>query len=237
LCSTSVGQEGLDFHLYCHAVVHWNLPSNPVDLEQREGRVHRFKGHAIRKNAALLHGREALLSDAPDPWEEAFNLARQSRTGEDSDLVPYWIRPAAGGATIERHVPALPLSRDIDRAHALRKTLTVYRMAFGQNRQDDIVAYLLNRFPADEMNRLMQQLRIDLAPKVETRADRIDVTWNREMGHEPDTEDGHFRSRTRLSVQRAASLLDDYAAARAAQKPKGVHEYRELLDQFAALQG
>jgi hypothetical protein len=23
LCSTSVGQEGLDFHLYCHAVMHW----------------------------------------------------------------------------------------------------------------------------------------------------------------------------------------------------------------------
>ena len=41
LASTSVGQEGLDFHWYCHAVVHWNLPSNPVDLEQREGRVHR----------------------------------------------------------------------------------------------------------------------------------------------------------------------------------------------------
>ena len=33
--TTSVGQEGLDFHHYCHAVVHWNLPSNPVDLEQR----------------------------------------------------------------------------------------------------------------------------------------------------------------------------------------------------------
>ena len=41
LATTSVGQEGLDFHSYCHAVVHWNLPSNPVDLEQREGRVHR----------------------------------------------------------------------------------------------------------------------------------------------------------------------------------------------------
>jgi ERCC4-related helicase len=52
LTSTSVGQEGLDFHLYCHAVVHWNLPSNPVDLEQREGRVHRFKGHAVRRNIA-----------------------------------------------------------------------------------------------------------------------------------------------------------------------------------------
>ena len=52
LATTSVGQEGLDFHQYCHAVVHWNLPANPVDLEQREGRVHRYKGHAIRKNIA-----------------------------------------------------------------------------------------------------------------------------------------------------------------------------------------
>nr|MDQ2643150.1 helicase [Myxococcota bacterium] len=49
VATTSVGQEGLDFHTYCHVVVHWNLPSNPVDLEQREGRVHRFKGHAVRK--------------------------------------------------------------------------------------------------------------------------------------------------------------------------------------------
>lgn len=49
LASTSVGQDGLDFHTYAHAVVPWNLPSNPVDLEQREGRVHRYKGYAIRK--------------------------------------------------------------------------------------------------------------------------------------------------------------------------------------------
>jgi hypothetical protein len=48
LASTSVGQEGLDFHHDCHAIVHWNLPLNPLDLEQREGRIHRFKGHAVR---------------------------------------------------------------------------------------------------------------------------------------------------------------------------------------------
>ncbi|MEX9821133.1 helicase-related protein [Providencia vermicola] len=52
LASTSIGQEGLDFHTWCHAVMHWNLPSNPVDLEQREGRVHRYKGHAVRKNCS-----------------------------------------------------------------------------------------------------------------------------------------------------------------------------------------
>ncbi len=56
LASTSVGQEGLDFHAYCHAAMHWNLRSNPVDLEQREGRVDRYKGHALRKNVAAKHG-------------------------------------------------------------------------------------------------------------------------------------------------------------------------------------
>ena len=60
LGTTSIGQEGLDFHWYCHAVVHWNLPQNPVDLEQREGRVHRYHGHAIRKNIAQKVGTRAI---------------------------------------------------------------------------------------------------------------------------------------------------------------------------------
>lgn len=32
LASTSVGQEGVDFHWWCHSLVHWNLPSNPSRL-------------------------------------------------------------------------------------------------------------------------------------------------------------------------------------------------------------
>jgi hypothetical protein len=47
LTTTSIGQEGLDFHLYSHAVVHWNLPSNPVDLEQHAG-MHRVDRVAHR---------------------------------------------------------------------------------------------------------------------------------------------------------------------------------------------
>ncbi len=49
LTSTSTGQEGLDFYPWCHRLVHWNLPGNPVDLEQREGHVHWYKGHAVRR--------------------------------------------------------------------------------------------------------------------------------------------------------------------------------------------
>jgi len=60
LASTTIEQEGLDFHTWCHAVVHWNLPANPVDLEQREGRVHRYKGHAVRRNVTSHLGLEGL---------------------------------------------------------------------------------------------------------------------------------------------------------------------------------
>ena len=34
-----------------HRLIHWNLPGNPVDLEQREGRIHRYKGSAPRSIA------------------------------------------------------------------------------------------------------------------------------------------------------------------------------------------
>ena len=164
LATTSVGQEGLDFHHYCHSVVHWNLPSNPVDLEQREGRVHRFKGHAVRKNVVTRHAHAALVSGEGDPWERLFDAARSTRASDASDLVPFWIYPIDGGARIERHVPALPLSRDLERLSALRRTLAVYRMVFGQPRQDEVVEFLLRHMPPDQMREWVERLRIDLTP-------------------------------------------------------------------------
>jgi len=61
-------------------------------------------------------------------------------------------------------VLTLPLSRDRQRAHRLRASLAVYRMVFGQPRQEDLVAYLIERVPAAELERLMDELRIDLSP-------------------------------------------------------------------------
>jgi len=102
LASTSVGQEGLDFHSYCHAVVHWNLPPNPVDLEQREGRVHRYKGHAVRKNIATKYGLKGISAASRDPWQDLFDRAKADRADDATDLIPYWIYPIEGGAQIER---------------------------------------------------------------------------------------------------------------------------------------
>jgi len=143
LASTSIGQEGLDFHTWCHAVVHWNLPSNPVDLEQREGRVHRYKGHAVRKNIAERYGLPALRSWVieGDPWQHMFALAERDRRPGLSDLVPYWVFDE-GRARVERRVPLLPFSRDVGRLRKLKRGLALYRVVFGQPRQEDLLAHL-----------------------------------------------------------------------------------------------
>ena len=144
LTSTSIGQEGLDFHLWCHAVVHWNLPANPVDLEQREGRVHRYKGHAVRRNVAAVFGRDLYaeaLSKGVDPWSALFEIAATETREGDGEMVPYWVFHR-GPAKIERHVPIMPFSRDAAALPRLRKALAAYRLAFGQPRQEELVEFL-----------------------------------------------------------------------------------------------
>lgn len=165
LASTSLGQEGLDFHQYCHAVVHWNLPANPVDMEQREGRVHRYKGHAVRKNVAMQHSDIGFASRGRDPWARMFEAARPARTGRDRDLVPYWVYACEGGARIERYVPAMPLSRDAAKLERMRRSLAAYRLVFGQPRQEDMLAFLGDQLSPDRVVELAEKLRIDLTPR------------------------------------------------------------------------
>lgn len=54
LASTSVGQEGLDFHRYCDSIIHWTPPASPSVLRQREGRVDRYLSMQVRIAVAQL---------------------------------------------------------------------------------------------------------------------------------------------------------------------------------------
>ena len=159
LASTSVGQEGLDFHTYSHAIVHWNLPGNPVDLEQREGRVHRYKGHAVRKNVAAQYADRALDTEVCDPWSAVFAAAHADCTDADSDIKPFWVFTRPDGAVIERYVPALPLSREAQQYRRLLRTVGAYRLVIGQPRQDDLIHYL---------GKDVSWLRIDLTPRLQS---------------------------------------------------------------------
>lgn len=163
LASTSIGQEGLDFHTWCHAVMHWNLPSNPVDMEQREGRVHRYKGHAVRKNIAEHYGLSALhsLAESADPWTQLFALAASQRKAGQSELIPYWIFEE-GTSRVERRVPILPYSKESIKFKRLKRELALYRIVFGQPRQEDLLFGL--KHSGDESLTDMAQWLISLEP-------------------------------------------------------------------------
>ena len=164
LSTTSVGQEGLDFHLYARKIVHWNLPSNPVDLEQREGRINRFNCLAIRRNVAALFASAEYRS-----WDEIFAIARTALKGNNSDMVPYWCLPVNQLSPeqrsrlqfIERIVPLYPLSRDHYRYDKLIKVLSLYRMTLGQPRQEELLQLLKDMHLSD---RQLHQLTINLCP-------------------------------------------------------------------------
>src|SRR5699024_11013379 len=66
LASTSVGQEGLDFHTYSHAVVHWNLPPTPWILNNERDESTGTK--------AMLFGRTLPMNT------QSMRLEKQSRT-------------------------------------------------------------------------------------------------------------------------------------------------------------
>lgn len=162
LASTSVGQEGLDFHPYCHRLVHWNLPSNPVDLEQREGRVHRYKNHAVRLNLASRYAHTLHRPDpVTDPWQDLFQTAH-CQAERPGDLEPFWLLD--GDVCIERYALSLPYSREATLLGWLKRSVALYRLAFGQPRQDDLLSFLDGFNTSDDAIDL-RDLQISLRPE------------------------------------------------------------------------
>jgi len=151
LVSTSVGQEGIDFHHWSHSLVHWNVPANPVDFEQREGRVDRFRGHAVRKNIAQALGQQIFRSPTEHPWDAAYRLAGEARDQLDG-LSPDWLFD--GPAKIERTLFQFPLSRDVAALQQIKRDLAHYRLAFGQSRQEDFLALLQEHAPGQLIHRI-----------------------------------------------------------------------------------
>lgn len=167
LASTSIGQEGLDFHLYCKKIFHWNLPSNPIDFEQREGRIHRYQGLVIRLNLADKYKQLVKLSDlSANIWEAIFTIASQEKATApiQCDLVPFWHTESTKDIKIERFVPLYPFSRDVEKFNNMIKILTYYRLTFGQPRQSELVEALHAEEFNEEDSKNLDELIINLSP-------------------------------------------------------------------------
>lgn len=161
LASTSIGQEGLDFHWYCRKIIHWNLPSNPQNLEQREGRINRYKCLSVRRNVAKVFGDKF-------SWTDMFNEANEKLKLDNPAMVPYWFLPLGNsvfdGITdleyIERIIPIYPMSEENGRYRRLISILSLYRLTMGQPRQEELIQLLNGKISKEQM----KQLLFDLSP-------------------------------------------------------------------------
>lgn len=116
LVSTSIGAEGLDFHLYCRRVLHYALPKNCIALEQRNGRVNRRDCLATRMAWAEARG------EAPD-WKA---FSRQEPSPDSSGILPHWY---TRGDDLEEIFLCYPpgISSDLEELQALLDQRTAYQ--------------------------------------------------------------------------------------------------------------
>jgi hypothetical protein len=68
------------------------------------------------------------------------------------------------GRGVERRVPLLPFSREIGQLDRLKKDLALYRLVFGQPRQEGLLAYLGQHLSKVEAEQAVSNWTISLAP-------------------------------------------------------------------------
>jgi hypothetical protein len=160
LASTSAGQEGLDFHTWCSRIGHWDLCPSPIELEQREGRVSRYGGLAVREVLAKKKEQQ-LLREPTVMHTSAWSKLKEIAIDEvdETGLQPWW---HMDDAKVRRYLFALPMSRDEQKYERLQNQRLIYRLALGHPNQDDLVKTLA--VTDDETLRLLQSLALDLSP-------------------------------------------------------------------------
>jgi hypothetical protein len=158
LVTTSVGQEGLDFHPWCRTLLHWDLCGGPIDLEQREGRINRYAGLSIRRAIAnrLAQGMQ-LPGRLASPWHKLAQLADE-QLSDSTGLSPWWVAP---GAQTKRFYFSTPGSELQFRAASLAWERAHYRLVLGMPDQADLLASVAATGTLDEKS--LREACLDLA--------------------------------------------------------------------------
>lgn len=161
--STSIGQEGFDFHLYCRKIVHWTLTHDPVKFEQREGRINRYHCYANRLRA------EALRKDSNTEWQgwdKLFSDLPHDKTGLVPDFVTPMPKNGEEYCNFVREFYYYPESYEAKTLEDVLKSLGSYRALLGRcgedNYEDDFDAF------ADAYSNLdgakISDLFVDISP-------------------------------------------------------------------------
>lgn len=173
--TTSIGQEGLDFHNYADRIVHLSIPANPTDFEQREGRINRYNCLAVRKAVMEWYGNKEetriCADDIPKLLDNAFEAAKASLCEEGNQklncgIIPHWLVARKKDdnklevAGIKRLVPYFYNSSMMEKYHNMLKLLQLYRSVIGQADADE----LLERLMVNKKETDVQELYVDFSP-------------------------------------------------------------------------
>ena len=110
----------------------------------------------------------SVAHEGGDPWQTLFRIAAQRQSNGHSDLIPYWIFED-GSARVERRIPLLPFSKEVGKLKRLKQGLALYRMVFGQPRQEDLL-FCLSQNGNNESEELSNWL-ISLQPPQPAESD------------------------------------------------------------------
>jgi hypothetical protein len=114
-------------------------PRRRGDVE--DARSRRYGGHAVRKNVAAQHGAGILTSSDPDPWRAATPSPTTSTNAAATSPLDGLRRCRQDRTACD----AVPLSADRPRYERLKRDFALYRLTFGQPRQEDMLELLRGR--------------------------------------------------------------------------------------------
>lgn len=122
LMTTSIGAEGLDFHLYCNRIAHYTKPNGVVAMEQKNGRIDRRDSLAQRRFWAF-------------PGND-FRLKRYARQLEESSggAIPNW---DAGEGNLHYYYFYNEFTSEKDELEELFIEQKTYRESIGANKVID----------------------------------------------------------------------------------------------------
>lgn len=158
LSTTSIGQEGLDFHYWCDKIVHWDLPVGPVEFEQREGRVSRYASLTVRRAFVAEHSASAYkAASGTSPFIELFEAAHLAP--DDGTGLQKWWTPASEKPTSITF--NLDFSIRAQRLRRLQDDLMFYRLGIGQPDPDAFINFLKH---IDATPDIARGLALNLSP-------------------------------------------------------------------------
>ena len=166
--TTSIGQEGFDFHMYCRKVVHWSLEFNPVKFEQREGRINRYQGYAQRLNLydGYFSGKNAAVKNFKN-WTTAFKEVTNKKAADSKGLFPDFVVPMSEDMGLTRECYYYPDSIEDHELGNVLRAVGYYRALLGQESresfEDDFIKFAAG---ADGQEKNIREFFVDLYPRI-----------------------------------------------------------------------